>query len=402
MGMKKRIFSTGWPVFRAIGLASLVFCLTSVASGVTPAMAQQSTKKMDSELDAFKKKLAASKANATASMMKDDDKPVEGAPTLSMTPLGGGGGGLMGASPLGLAGGLPVKAPATSNALAPATPEDLQAHMDAEANEQQRKLEQQTFDAAVKQLLPMKPEQIRTLYGKFEESRKAAETPIKIPETKTHIQTISLDPNQAPPVIRMAPGYVTTISILDSSGAPWPVQDLSFAGDFDVTPPEMGGHVVRITPSSAHGVGNMSMRLVDLITPIIFTLTTSLDVVDYRFEARIAKNGPLAKTPLIEFGGLNTVAGTDGNLVAVLDGTIPQGAEKLRVQGADGRTSAWRLSGRVYLRTPLSLLSPAWDSSVASSDGTTVYTMNDTPVVLLSDEGRMVRAHIAAADEVSP
>ena len=51
--------------------------------------------------------------------------------------------------------------------------------------------------------------------------------------------------------------------------------------------------------------------------------------------------------------------------------------------------------------TPLTLLSPSWDSSVTSADGMNVYTLNDTPVVLLSDEGRMVRAHITA-DEVTP
>jgi intracellular multiplication protein IcmK len=123
--------------------------------------------------------------------------------------------------------------------------------------------------------------------------------------------------------------------------------------------------------------------------------------VHYRFDARIPKNGPLAKTPLIEYGGLNTVAGGDENLVQMLDGTPPGSAEKLVVEGTDGRTSAWRASGHIYLRTPLTLLSPAWDSSVSSADGTNVYTMNDTPVILLSDQGKMVRAHIAT-DEVSP
>ncbi len=62
-------------------------------------------------------------------------------------------------------------------------------------------------------------------------------------------------------------------------------------------------------------------------------------------------------------------------------------------------SSVWRLSGRIYLRTPLTLLSPAWSSSVTSGDGD-VYVLNDTPVILLSDE-QVVRAHIAAA-EVTP
>ncbi len=47
--------------------------------------------------------------------------------------------------------------------------------------------------------------------------------------------------------------------------------------------------------------------MVDLITPITFTLVTGLDEVDYRFDARIPKLGPLAKVPLIEHGGLKSV-----------------------------------------------------------------------------------------------
>jgi intracellular multiplication protein IcmK len=388
--MKKRVFSGALLVF----LGMHVGCALAQGAG-----------DFDNELTAFKNKIAAAKAGHAGNVQNADAAPIakeNGAvkPETSVkaaTP-----------NPLGLAAELPVKGrpPATANALgiaSSASPADLQTQMDTEAQDQQKKMEQQTFEAALKQLLPLSPEQIRATYDKFEESRKAAETPIKIPENRTRVETITLDPGQVPPVIHMVPGYVTTLSVLDSSGAPWPVQDMSYAGEFDVTPPETGGNVVRMTPQSTHGVGNMSMRLVDLITPVIFTLTTSLDQVDYRFEARVAKTGPLAKTPIIEFGGgVNAVAGTDLNLVSVLDGTIPAGAEKLRVSGVDARTTAWRVSGKVYLRTPHSLLSPAWNSSVASSDGTTVYTLNDTPVILLSDEGRMVRAHVAAVDEGTP
>lgn len=371
---------------------------------------------LDDEFAAFKKTVAGAKVTAALADTKVQGKPADSQPAEQVGVAGDKSAAIsnplsdaadkqpMLGNPLGLAADLPVKGqlPAVSNALAPPSPEEAQQQLEEEAAEQEKKAQQKTFDDALKQLMPLTPEQIRALYAKFRESRQAAETPIQIPETKTVVQTISLDPSQAAPVVRTTPGYVTTLSILDSTGAPWPIQDISFAGKFDITPPEEGGHVVRITPSSAHGVGNMSVRLVDMITPVIFTLATGLDETDYRFDARIAKTGPLAKTPIIEFGGISAVAGTDQNLMSVLDGTVPSGAEKLSVKGVDGRTTAWRVEGRIYLRTPLSLLSPAWDSSVASADGTTVYTMNDAPVILLSDEGKMVRARIAAADEVSP
>jgi intracellular multiplication protein IcmK len=307
-------------------------------------------------------------------------------------------------SPLGVGGELPIDgAPAGMGGMggAPQTPEELQAMMEQEAAEQQKKLEEATFEMALKQLLPLKPEQIRATLGRFRESREAAETPITVPEARQEVQTASLDPTSEPVVIRMSPNHVTTVTILDATGAPWPIQDMNWAGPFSIVAPESGGNVVRITPQSAHGGGNISIRLVDLITPITMRLSTGVDWVHYRLDVRIPKPGPLAKTPLIEYGGLKSVAGRDEQMVGVLDGTPPPGAERLKVEGVDPRTSAWLMAGHVYLRTPLTLLSPGWDASVSSADGMNVYTLNNAPVVLLSDEGRMVKAHIAP-EEVVP
>ncbi len=71
----------------------------------------------------------------------------------------------------------------------------------------------------------------------------------------------------------------------------------------------------------------------------------------------------------------------------------------LDVQGVDARTKVWTHSGQYFVRTPLVLLSPAWNSSVKSSDGMNVYAMNEASVLLLSDNGRMVQAYVAPAEE---
>lgn len=304
------------------------------------------------------------------------------------------------ANPLGPAAGLPVQGqlPATAYAMTPPTQAELQAKVESEADLQKKKIKQRLFNNALDNLMPLSTDQVKTLLGRFKESREVAETPIAIPEPRTIVQTISLDPGQPPEIIKLSPGYVTTVSILDMTGAPWAIQDLSWAGKISIDPPEEGGHVIRIVPSTTHGSGNISLRLVDLTTPVTFRFQAGLEEVYYRYDARIPKQGPLAKTPIIDYGGIQTVAGTDDNLVAVLDGTIGIDAEgeKIKVEGADGRTTAWRISDMVYLRTPLTLLSPAWNQSATSADGTNVYTLEDTPVVLLSDEGRMVKVHLSS------
>lgn len=301
-------------------------------------------------------------------------------------------------SPLGLGGALPGAggSPAGYVGGTPISTAEMQAQMEAQAEEQRLQLREKAFDQALEALLPLKPEEIREVLGVFKESRQAAETPIVFPEPKIRVQTVSLDPGEEPPIIKLMPGHVTTVTILDITGEPWPIQDISFAGAFDVTPPESGGHVIRIVPRTAHGIGNMSIRLIDLITPITFSLRNDLGEMYYRFDARIPKYGPLAKAPLISHGGISSVAGNE-TLMQVLDGVPPEGAEHMTVSGADDRTTAWKIDDRVYVRTPLTLLSPTWDTSVRSADGTSVYTLASAPILLLSDNGKMVRASVTAS-----
>ena len=115
----------------------------------------------------------------------------------------------------------------------------------------------------------------------------------------------------------------------------------------------------------------------------------------------VADSKDEAVSAVIEKGGIETVAESEG-LIKFMDGYVPSDAEAMTVSGADGRTRAWKMGGRVILRTPLTLLSPSWDSSIASGDGRRVYSLKDTPVVLLSERGQMVQAHLsmgALADE---
>lgn len=264
----------------------------------------------------------------------------------------------------------------------PKTPEELEAE-----------IRQDAFHAAVSGLLPLRPAEIRQLLEYYDQTQEAVEVPVyPYPKPEVSVITLSLDPGVVPPVIKVATGHVTTLSLLDVTGAPWPIQDVSWAGNFEVVQPEEGGHVIRITPMSEFTYGNMSLRLITLKTPITFTLQTQRDTVQYRVDARVPQYGPFASSPLIE-GGISTVAG-DADITAILDGAPPSGAVRLTVSGVDGRTSAWRFNGRTYVRTPLTLLSPGWDASVRSVDGMSVYALANAPVLLLSDQGRVMRAHV--------
>ncbi len=251
------------------------------------------------------------------------------------------------------------------------------------------------FNSAINGTLPLSPSDIRTLLERLNESQAAAAQPIGVvPRAEVKAETISLDPGAEPPEIDTESGYVTTVSFLDATGSPWPILDVGVGGNFDVPAPEQGGNVLRISPLSRYASGNLSVRLVNLTTPLSFRLRSGTDKVYYRYDARVPKFGPQASSPLIDHG-INTLEAGDAMLMNVLDGAPPTDSTRLAVTGTDQRSAAWRISGKVYLRTPLSLLSPAWEGSVSSGDGTHVFVIPDTPVLLLSDNGVLVHARLS-------
>ena len=58
------------------------------------------------------------------------------------------------------------------------------------------------------------------------------------------------------------------------------------------------------------------------------------------------------------------------------------------------------MGGTTYVRTPLTLLSPAWQSSVSSADGMNVYALTNAPVLLLSDGGEFQRAILKEKEDL--
>lgn len=284
---------------------------------------------------------------------------------------------------------------ALANALAAEAARAAQASANADAAraEAQQKMSDRAYNSAIRGLYPMSPDQIKGVMQKMEETQNAAVQPsYGQPKPQVAVQTVSLDPGAAPPEIDVAVGYVTTLTILDASGQPWPIIDIGVGGNFDIPTPDQNSAMIRITPLTRFGYGNLSVRLKDLATPITFRLSAGNDIVHYRYDARIPSMGPNAKTQLIQHTKL---AAGDDMIMAVLDNSIPSGAKKLKVTGTDRRTAAYKIGDRTFVRTPLSMLSPSWDASVASADGMTVYETGDAPVILLSDAGQLVRVHLS-------
>lgn len=256
-------------------------------------------------------------------------------------------------------------------------------------------IRKEAFGRASEQLMPLKPTEIRRMLELYDETKQASDTPVyPSPEPESSFQGVSLDPGAKPLVIKTAIGNVTTVSIVDLTGQPWPIKDLTWAGDFQVEQPESGSHMLRIIPTSEFASGNISMRLLGLNPPVIFSLKAERKTVHVRLDVQVPEIGPNGVLPPMDTP-VSTKAGDDF-MTSVLVGVV-KGADtaQLKVDGIDGRTTAFTKGGMVYVRTPYTMLSPAWSSSVQSGDGTKVYALNFSPVILLSDKGKMLRAYLS-------
>jgi intracellular multiplication protein IcmK len=269
------------------------------------------------------------------------------------------------------------------------------------AQEQESDLRGQAFEQMMDDVLPMTPDELREAFFRIDRNQKAIEEPLSFPKPEVAFTTISLDPATEPLTFKLATGHVTTVNFLDVTGQPWPIKDVTWAGNFEVKSSAQGGdgqfpmfpNLLRIIPLSEYAYGNMSIRMYGLATPLTFTLRTNKDVVQYRLDLRIPETGPLAQPAILQGDSSDMMAG-DTTLTRIMEGVPPATAEKVSLNGTDGRTSAYRLDGTLYVRTPLTLLSPAWTGSVRSADGMNVYALLSAPVLLLSDQGQMVRATV--------
>lgn len=259
-------------------------------------------------------------------------------------------------------------------------------------------LKEKSYQAAQDGFMPMTEDEIRRLLSHLRTTQEAIQTPIAVPPTpEVHVEEVSLDPASPPPVIQLAVGNVTTLTFLDMTGEPWPVVDMAHGGEFEVKPPEPGGHVVRIIPLKEFGTGNVSIRLLDFKTPVTFELRSGGDIVHYRYDARIPEIGPNGRVPIMtqKVG----ISAGDKTIISVLEGVLPENAKELEVSGVDGRTTAYEVGKTVLVRTPLTMLSPAWTASVSSADGMNVYSIPNTPVILLSKQGEMVKVKLSHKGE---
>lgn len=250
-------------------------------------------------------------------------------------------------------------------------------------------------DKAFRQLLnksmPMTPEQIIDYRKELYRSQQAVNTPpVSPPRPVSSTITVDLSPGMPPPVIRLAPGFVTSMVFLDATGQPWPIADYSIGNSkqFNVQW-DSKKNTIFIQSTTHFTSSNLALRLAELDTPLVISLVSGQKEVDYRVDIQVNGHGPNALPPIL---GNDIPQAASTYLLGVLDGIPPAGSKELVLNPAFGR--AWVVGNRLLFRTRLTVLSPAWLATVSSPDGTRVYEMPKTPLILATQDGKTIRIEL--------
>lgn len=252
-----------------------------------------------------------------------------------------------------------------------------------------RSAEDEAFESAVKQLVPLTPDQITEFRKRQDAARRAQNLPIAPVRPVTRTISLSLKPGEPTPVIRVTAQRVTTLTFVDITGKPWPVLSVA-TGDPSSLEAKSAGpqnetNIITLSPIRYQGATNVAVTLTKYPVPIVMTVTTGQEEVDYRVDVRVAARGPNATADMMGGGGL---APTDDNaMMAFLDGVPPRGAEKVSTGSRD--VEAWMYGKMMYVRTTDQLFSPIYTAGQSGNAGVNVYKLPETPVLVMSRDGRM-------------
>lgn len=250
-------------------------------------------------------------------------------------------------------------------------------------------LRDEAFLKVTNTLLPLSPSQIQMLRNVYDATQRASAVFPGVPPRPTSTSiSVNLSPGSVPPVIRLGAGFVTSMVFVDSTGAPWPIESYSLGNPtaFNIVW-DKKSNILLAQAITTHRVGNLAVLLRGLNTPVMIDLSPGQAAMDERVDLRIPGLGPEAKPAFFGLPGEQSPY-----LLGLLDGIPPAGARALKATGCDN--CVWLVKGKLYLRTPYTVISPAWISTLSSADGTHVYEMQPTPLVLATYNGKTIKLKI--------
>lgn len=255
------------------------------------------------------------------------------------------------------------------------------------------------FQQAQESIAPLPPQQIRSLIGQATEMKKAMNTPQVNIVPRISAQTVNLSPGSSLPLIRTAVNYPSSLTFIDSTGAPWKLGAAPISGNSDIKAYYVPNSPILVLEAlQPYASGNVTVYLEGLAVPIVLNVSSGESdsqaatwTVDSRLDMRIPLRGPGAQpgaAPEMRIG-LH-----DGMLQAFLDGIPPKEAKQLKITGAVPDTTVWQMGDDLYIRTRADIRDE-FESTLSSADGTHLWKLPVTPYVSFSVMGHTAALNVA-------
>ena len=227
---------------------------------------------------------------------------------------------------------------------------------------------------------PLTPDDIKLIRKTLKETQKAVHGPP--PVGRAVSVSVSLDPGAPFPDIHLVPGIATTITVVDATGAPWPIEDVIVGNQksFPVKKLSTPNGVV-VEPKNNVGWTSLAFSLKGRGTPAVLRLIDSDRISDTRVTVRIEARGPNAVQPVFQEPRPQISA----LILSFLDGIPPPSARALSVRGTKDM-EAWTLGDRLFVRTHMDVLAPAWTMTVSGPNGMKLYVFPKVDVITAAGE----------------
>ncbi|MEE5177106.1 DotH/IcmK family type IV secretion protein [Pseudomonas alliivorans] len=256
------------------------------------------------------------------------------------------------------------------------------------------------YNRALETEVPLTPNEVRQLQGKRNELDQAVNAPQLVVVPKISALTVDLAPGASMPLIRTAVNYPSSITFIDSTGAPWNLGAAPITGNPNGFTAYWlpNNPVMVVTANKPYQSGNITVYLEGLAVPIIITVssgetdtTAKTWSVDSRLDLRVPRRGPRAVAGAAPESRIGL---HDSVLQAFLDGVPPKDARRLKTSGDVPETTVWQMGDDLYIRTRADIRDE-FEATLSSADGTHLWKLPLTPYVSFSVLGRTSALNVA-------
>ncbi|MFA0921434.1 hypothetical protein ALP73_01120 [Pseudomonas coronafaciens pv. garcae] len=256
------------------------------------------------------------------------------------------------------------------------------------------------YNRALESEVPLTPNEVRQLRGEKNKLDQSVNAPQLAVVPKISAQTVDLAPGASSPLIRTAMNYPSSITFIDSTGAPWNLGAAPLTGNPNgfTTYWLPNNPVMVVEANKPYQSGNITVYLEGLAVPIIITVssgetdtTAKTWAVDSRLDLRVPRRGPRAVAGAAPESRIGL---HDSTLQAFLDGVPPKEARRLKTSGDVPETTVWQMGDDLYIRTRADIRDE-FEATLSSADGTHLWKLPLTPYVSFSVLGRTSALNVA-------